>query len=168
MNPLVNLSTAALIKERTESLKVWQAEIALLRKHAKAMTKTTKHVNTVFARHPTVGAYAWTYVETWSEAAPLLRLSVIVDVKSMTTGIAPAFMRSLLEAGFDVDKTKDTATADQAQRVFEFRRPGGSGFVPCDLTFTARLQDAPDATCRKVQTGTVVKEVPIFELVCEE
>ena len=86
----------------------------------------------------------------------------------MKEGIAPAFMRSLLEVGFDVEATKDNISDSTARRTYEFKRPGSETMVAVDLTFNAQLVDSPDATCRKVQTGTEIKEVPTYQLVCEE
>lgn len=163
------INSAALIADRASSIEYWKRELVCLRKNQKALTKATKHVNTVFARHPDLTAYSWTSVSYWlDEGAVTLCMSVTHEVSSMKEGIAPAFMRSLLEAGFDVESTKDTATADSGHRTFEFKRPGTEAMVPMTLTFNAKLVNAPDATCRKVQTGVEVREVPTYQLVCEE
>ena len=163
------VNSAALIADRASSIEYWKRELVCLRKHQKALTKATKHVNTVFARHPDLTAYSWTSVSYWlDEGAVTLCMSVTHEVSSMKEGIAPAFMRSLLEAGFDVESTKDTATADSGQRTFEFVRPANESMVKMTLAFNAKLVDAPDATCRNVQIGTEVKEVAIYKLVCEE
>jgi hypothetical protein len=163
------INTAAIIEARVESLEYWKKELACLRKHQKALTKTTKHVNAVLARHPEIKASAWTEISYWSDTDPVkLTVSVTHDVTSMKEGIAPAFMRSLLEAGFDVEKSTDLATDEYARRTFEFVRPGNETMLPVKLTFTAKLLNAPDATCRKVQTGVEIKEVPVYQLVCEE
>ena len=162
------ITTAKLIAERVQSIEYWKQELATLRRNQKAITKTTKHVNTVFARHPEVSAYSWMSVTTWFERAVTLHVSVTHEVTSMKEGIAPAFMRSLLEVGFDVEATKDNISDSTARRTYEFKRPGSETMVAVDLTFNAQLVDSPDATCRKVQTGTEIKEVPTYQLVCEE
>ena len=166
MNPL---NTADLINTRVEAIEYWKRELAIVRKSQKSLTKTTKFVNAVLARYPDVSPYAWTNVCFWSKTV-ILQLSIVHDVTSMKEGIAPALMRSLLEAGFDVEKSTDRATESTADRVFEFKRPANdvTGTTQVNLTFTAKLIDAPDATCRKVQTGTEIREVPTYRLVCEE
>lgn len=163
------VNSAALIADRASSIEYWKRELVCLRKHQKVLTKATKHVNTVFARHPDLSCYSWTSVSYWKdEGTVTLLMSVTQEVTSMKEGIAPAFMRSLLEAGFDIEATKDIATDEAAQRAFEFKRPGSETMVPMTLTFNAKLVNAPDATCRKVQTGVEVREVPTYQLVCEE
>ncbi len=163
------LNTATLINDRVGTIEYYKRELACLRKNQKALTRTTKHVNAVLARHPEIVATAWTSIMCWSDTDPVtLIVSICHKVTSMKEGIAPAFMRSVLEAGFDIGGSQDAATALSASRTFEFRRPSNETMVPVKLTFVAQLENAPDATCRKVQTGTKVVEVPTYELVCEE
>lgn len=163
------LNTATLINDRVGTIEYYKRELACLRKNQKALTRTTKHVNAVLARHPEIVATAWTSIMCWSDTDPVtLIVSICHKVTSMKEGIAPAFMRSLLEAGFDIGGSQDAATALSASRTFEFKRPSNETMVPIKLTFVAQLENAPDATCRKVQTGTKVVEVPTYELVCEE
>jgi len=163
------LNTATLINDRVGTIEYYKRELACLRKNQKALTRTTKHVNAVLARHPEIVATAWTSISCWSDTDPVtLIVSICHKVTSMKEGIAPAFMRSVLEAGFDIGGSQDAATALSASRTFEFRRPSNETMVPIKLTFVAQLENAPDATCRKVQTGTKVVEVPTYELVCEE
>jgi len=163
------LNTATLINDRVGTIEYYKRELACLRKNQKALTRTTKHVNAVLARHPEIVATAWTSISCWSDTDPVtLIVSICHKVTSMKEGIAPAFMRSVLEAGFDIGGSQDAATALSASRTFEFRRPSNETMVPIKLTFVAQLVNAPDATCRKVQTGTKVVEVPTYELVCEE
>lgn len=163
------LNTATLINDRVGTIEYYKRELACLRKNQKALTRTTKHVNAVLARHPEIVATAWTNISCWSDTDPVtLIVSICHKVTSMKEGIAPAFMRSVLEAGFDIGGSQDAATALSASRTFEFKRPSNETMVPVKLTFVAQLENAPDATCRKVQTGTKVVEVPTYELVCEE
>lgn len=167
MTTVINVEK--ILDERVQAIEYWKKELACLRKHQKALTRTTKHVNTVFARHPEINAYSWTSVQPWQDDFPVkLVVSVTHEVISMKEGIAPAFMRSLLEAGFDIEATKDNISDSSARRTFEFKRLGNESKIPVDLTFNAQLVDSPDATCRKVQTGTEIKEVPTYQLVCEE
>jgi prefoldin subunit 5 len=163
------LNTADLINTRVQSIEYCKRELAIVRKSQKSLTKTTKFLNAVLARYPDVSPYAWTNICFWSQSV-ILQISIVHDVTSMKEGIAPALMRSLLEAGFDVEKSTDRATESMADRVFEFKRPANdvTGTVQVNITFTAKLIDAPDATCRKVQTGTEIREVPTYQLVCEE
>lgn len=163
------LNTATLINDRVSTIEYYKRELVCLRKNQKALTKTTKHVNSVLARHPEIVVSAWTCVSIYSDTDPVtLSVSICHKVTSMKEGIAPAFMRSLLEAGFDIEGSKDSASELSASRTFEFKRPSNETMVPVKLTFVAQLENALDATCRKVQTGTKVMEVPTYELVCEE
>lgn len=163
------LTTEKIFKDRSDAMEYWKKETAILRKHQKAFTRAIKHVNTVFARHTEINAYSWTSVQPWMKDAPVtLHMSVTHEVTSMKEGIAPAFMRSLLEAGFDVETTTDTTNALDARRTFVFVRPSSESMVHMKLVFNAQLVDAPDATCRKVQIGTKMVEVPSYQLVCEE
>ena len=163
------ITSASLIKSRVESMDYWKSELTLVRTNQKALTAATKFLNAIIARHPEIAPYAWTRVNTWNTAEPVtLCLSTIHEVTSMKVGIIPAFMRSLLEAGFDAVKTSDQTSKGAANRTFEFKRPAKPGILPIEFSFTAKLVDAPDATCRKVQTGTEIKEVPTYQLVCEE
>jgi hypothetical protein len=163
------INTTDLISSRVQSIEYYKRELATLRANQKALTKTTKFLNAVLARYPDVNPYAWTNVCLWSKAVTL-QVSIIHDVTSMKEGVAPAVMRSLLEAGFDVEKSTDRATDISADRTFEFQRPANAvtGTIQVNISFTAKLVDAPDATCRKVQTGTEIREVPTYQLVCEE
>ena len=163
------INSATLIAERTLTIDWYKNQLTCLRKNQKALTKTAKHVNTIFARHPEIVALSWTTVAHWvNENQVTLNIGVTHEVTSMKEGIAPAFMRSLLEAGFDVEATTDTADSQTSQRKFDFKRPGNDQMVAVSLVFNAKLLNAPDATCRKVQTGMKTVEVATYALVCEE
>lgn len=163
------INTKDLIASRVQSIEYYKRELTTLRANQKALTKTTKFLNAVLARYADVNPYAWTNVCLWSKAVTL-QVSIIHDVTSMKEGVAPAVIRSLLEAGFDIEKSTDRATDISADRTFEFKRPANAvtGTIEVHISFTAKLVDAPEATCRKVQTGTKVVEVPTYQLVCEE
>lgn len=164
------INSIDLIKGSAETAAYFARQAAVLRKHQKSLTITTKFVDAVLGRHPELTANAWADINQWGDTPVALRLSVAHSVTSMKEGIAPDFMRSLLEAGFDIDKTSDTANAVCSHRTFEFTRSARPDIqmLPIALCFTARLIDAPDATCRKVQTGTRVVELPTYQLVCDE
>ena len=93
------------------------------------------------------------------------RLDITFDgsVDSMKTGPVPALCEFIMGFGLDSKDTTDYATDWHASRIFKFA--GKIGNVRLNVRFEACVNDGSEA-CRKVQTGTEIKEVAKYEIVC--
>jgi hypothetical protein len=86
------------------------------------------------------------------------------DVTSLKEGRVPDTLAVAEKVGFEFDTTDDYAGVNYAQR--SYRATGEFGGVRVRLTIVADI--AKDSQqCKKVKTGTEIKEVDKFEIVCE-
>lgn len=112
--------------------------------------------------------YASPSVETsWDGMRKDYRLEVSLEasgVDSLKTGPVAAMCESMLNLGLDPVGTTDYASEYMADRTFKFK--GQAGLVDVHVKLVANIKR--DATgCRKVQTGTELKEVATYAIVCE-
>ena len=88
-----------------------------------------------------------------------------VPVTSLKDGPLTAILETAMAAGFEPEQTYDSASAYEGARVYPMKAVVGD--LRVTLRIRAVVQDAEGATCRKVQVGTKLEEVPTFALVCE-
>ena len=169
----ITTTTKAVVADYVSTLEYAKKRLAVLRKHQAVLTKTLEFVERIFAKFEdsdTLNLSIWPEVNcyNWGHECPIkLRMTVTAKVSSMKIGLVPQVLKAMLDAEFDTLPTKDCANEYSATREFRFERGVSAHFLPMELTMNAVIQDAPDATCRKVQTGVEVLEVPKFEIQCE-
>lgn len=111
--------------------------------------------------------FTWTDVNEYGIDYKIeLEVNIAVKVTSMKTGILPDLLKFLLEAGYEAQKTEDYANEHGAQRSFTYHSIQNN--VKTSIRITGRIIENDDtATCRKIQTGTEVKEVPTYKIECD-
>ena len=142
---------------------------AILRANQRKLTNTLTLMNRILDRFDgdKLGVSLWPLADTYAKSASL-RVSITVAATSMKIGIVPDVLEALCDYEFDAKKTTDYADGSQAERAFLFDRPATDFHLHIVLEVAAKLQDAEDATCRKIQTGVKTLEVPQYALVCDE
>lgn len=147
---------------------------AIARKHQAKVTATSRFFEAVTARFdtvPLVGMYSWLDVNQWTSNADdmvALHINITAIVMSMKEGFVPTLIKVLMEAGWDATATSDYVYTTSATREFRLFRPANEKHVATTVVFNAKPSDDEAATCRKIQIGTELKEVPIFKLDCPE
>ena len=86
------------------------------------------------------------------------------EVTSLKEGRVPDTLAVAQGFGFEFDNTDDYTGINYAQRYF--RATGEFGGVRVRLTIVADIAN-DSQQCKKVKTGTEIKEVGKFEIVCE-
>ncbi len=160
-----------LIKDRRESANEMQRMAMIAYKHKAKLTATTRFLNRLLDRFDKeehhLAEYTWLDVSTWHNSVTL-EINLSAPVLSMKEGLVPTLCRVLMNANFEIKRTEDYANEHRGQRAFEFRREKTDDYVEVKLRFEARTMDDEKATCRRVQTGVKVTEVPVYELQCPE
>ncbi len=85
------------------------------------------------------------------------------DITSLKEGRVPDTLAVAEKVGFEFDNTDDYIGTNYAQRYF--RATGEFGGVRVRLTIIADIAN-DSQQCKKVKTGTEIKEVDKFEIVC--
>jgi hypothetical protein len=85
------------------------------------------------------------------------------DITSLKEGRVPDTLAVAQGFGFEFDNTDDYIGTNYAQRYF--RATGEFGGVRVRLTIIADIAN-DSQQCKKVKTGTEIKEVDKFEIVC--
>lgn len=112
-------------------------------------------------RYASMSTEIWAH---WDGTMDLtLRASFEGNVSNFKEGTVPAVLEGIMAAGFEAKKTEDYASEYSAQREYRFEQKVGP--VRVVLNFSAVLKEENDS-CRKVQVGTELREVPKFEIVC--
>ena len=94
-----------------------------------------------------------------------LDVDFTVPCESLTEGVVPAVLEAALSAGFEAVETTDRVDQYTTARVYRFFQSLGP--VRITLAVRAEVENTEGATCKKVQIGTEIKEVPKYQLVCE-
>jgi hypothetical protein len=92
-----------------------------------------------------------------------LNVSIEDTVTSLKDGSLPALLEAIGTYGFEAESTFDYALEYVASRVF--RHTAKIGSVDVTLRVEANIADGSES-CRKVQTGTKLEEVPVYEIQC--
>lgn len=169
MSNVNKLSSAALIQSRVDQFAYYQRELKVLRAHRRQLTITAKFVNAISPRFGECQITSWTDTAAWMNTVEL-HVSIRQSTRSMKEGPICFTISALMEAGFEPGATTDYTTYGSGTREFKFTRAADPerDMLKITVTLDAILIDAPDATCRKVQVGTQIKEEPVYKLVCEE
>ena len=86
-----------------------------------------------------------------------------VPCESLSTGVVPAVLEAAMATGFEPGETDDRLGDYSTTRVYRFKQTVGP--LRINLRVRAEVKDGSES-CRKVQVGTEVKEVPVYKLVC--
>ena len=146
---------------------------AICRKHAARITATSRFLEGVTSRieSASVNVYAWVDVDHWvydGEDPITLHINFSASVLSMKEGLVPTLLKVLIDAGCEIKESEDYVSSTYAARTFRLERSTTDKHCKVKIAFDAKPKDVAEATCRKVQIGTELKEVAVFKLECPE
>lgn len=163
------LSISHFVADRAESLKNIRASVkrvtdnkdqfAMAYAAVNAVAKVAQLDGEVFLNAEPSVWHGWRDDKEFALVANI----ILVNVVSLKDGRVPQVLQAAEKAGFDVDATQDYVSETFAQR--EFKGTGLFNGVSVRLRITAELQDETP-NCRRIQTGTEIKEVAKYEIVC--
>lgn len=160
-----------IVAEKSQEAEEARERARVIRFHQAKITQTLGFLNRVLARFDEdrdgLTLYTWADVNPWSTTTPVkLSTSIYATVSSMKIGIVPSLIKVLLDAGFEIEKTTDYVTEWRGSRNFIFERKDAQ-HVLHRVEFNAVVNDKDEqATCRKIQVGVEIKEVPKYALDC--
>ena len=146
------------IAELRDNLKGIESHRGLLQLGA----KMCEHVARVAQKHD---AFQWPCQSVYVGYGAEFDASFEVPVTSLKDGPLVAVLEAAMAAGFQPEQTYDSTSAYEGARVYPMRAVVGD--LRVNLRIRAVVQDAEGATCRNVQVGTKLEEVPTYQLVCE-
>lgn len=163
------LSFSKTIASKREDVARARAEITQLADQAAEFKAAYAIANLIARKAESLNFGRWTHAtpETrtdWEGVAQNSLLLVIEDyVTSLKDGPIPAMCEFVMAQGLEATGSVDWASDCIAERKFKFA--GRIGTVDLQVRVIANIKDGSDA-CRKVVTGTTLREVNTYEIVC--
>lgn len=159
-----------LVQQQADYAAYYARIVKTARFNQKALGVAVKFADRILARFnessQPIEASTWTNVQTWDNTVSL-RIGLITRTDSLTVGLVPQILRVLMEAGFEINGAQaDCVNETIAQRTFTMVRKADTDKVEIWVKLDATIIESEQATCRKVQTGTKVVEVPVYKLEC--
>ena len=157
------------ITEKRESIAERRNDLKTLEAQAQAFAPAYAVVNAIIENAQVIGFSKHFYARpsTWLGWSGNYRneLSVSIEdtVSSLKDGSVPALLEAIGTYGFEAVGSHDYALEHVASRVYRFSATIGS--VDVTLRVEANIADGSEA-CKKVQTGTKLEEVAVYEIVC--
>lgn len=164
------LSFSKTIASKREDIARARAEIAQLAEQSDAFKAAYAIANTIARKAEALDFARWMHAtpETrtdWEGVAQNSLLLVIEDyATSLKDGVVPALCEFVLTQGLDATGSDDWTGEFSAERKFKFA--GRVGQVDVQVRVIANVKEG-SAACRKVVTGTTLKEVNTYAIVCE-
>ena len=155
------------LASRKAQVRAVRAEIKRAEENSDELALGAAECNAVARVAALHGEVKYSHMSVWSGYALELTCSFEVPCTSLTSGVIPEVLNAALNYGFeaDADSSYDSVGQYEATRVYGFSKTIGK--VRVYLKVRANVKDAEGATCRKVQVGTKIEQVPQYELVCE-
>ena len=163
------VSFARAITEKRESIAERRNDLKTLEAQAQAFAPAYAVVNAIIENAQGIGfsKHFRATPSTWLGWSGNYRneLSVTIEdtVSSLKDGAVPALLEAIGTYGFECDSTFDYALEFVASRVF--RHTAKIGSVDVTIRVEANIADGSES-CKKVQTGTKLEEVAVYEIQC--
>lgn len=163
------LSFSKTIAEKRADVARARAEISSLAEQSDAFKAAYAIANSIARKAESLSFGRWTHAtpETrtdWEGVVHNSLMLVIEDyVTSLKDGAIPAMCEFVMAQGLDATGSVDWTSECIAERKFKFA--GRIGTVDLQVRVVANIKDGSDA-CRKVVTGTTLREVNTYEIVC--
>ena len=109
------------------------------------------------------GKYIYANPTSWGASDNSLHVSIDDSVTSLRDGAIPAILEFVVSMGLEATKGRDYADSACASRAYNFKTKIGG--VELTLTIEANIKEGSES-CKRVQTGTEVKEIAKYEIVC--
>jgi len=163
-----------LVNEKADDAKRAANILRIARFHQARTSATMKFMDAVLKRFDEtkdgLNAYVWIDVSAYDASedhAVTVHITLNAKISSMKEGLVPRVIKVLMDAGFDTKKTEDYVTDWTGMRIFSLERPVNEKHFRVVIEFQATVVKAADATCRKIQVGVELKEVPKYALECD-
>lgn len=155
------------LTERRAQMRDMRNTLALVEKHKDEFNVALATANAILAaghcEFRWTGADCRAY-EGWNGTTLTANVNVGVMVDELKTGPVPAMLEAALAYELDV-REHDYAGETYASRTYTVTGPIGRVYVR--ISIDAALANPDGETCRRVQVGTELKEVPKFAIICE-
>lgn len=163
------VSFSKLIASKREDLARARAEIAKLADQAAEFKAAYAIANLIARKAVALDFSRWmhadpeTRIDWEGETKNTLTLVIEDYATSLKDGAVPALCEFVMAQGLEAKGSTDWASDSFAERKFRF--DGRIGTVDLQVRVVANIKDGSDA-CRKVVTGTTLREVNTYEIVC--
>jgi hypothetical protein len=163
------VSFARAITNKRESLAQARKDLVELQSQAKEFTAAYAVVNAVIENAQAIGFAKHFYAKpsTWlgwsGKYHNEIQVSIEDTVTSLKDGAVPALLEAIGSYGFEAIGSHDYALEYCASRVYRFSATIGS--VDVIVRVEANIADGSES-CKKVQTGTKLEEVAVYEIQC--
>lgn len=163
------LSFSKTIASKREDVARARAEITQLADQAAEFKAAYAIANLIARKAESLDLTRWTHAtpETRTDCEGVTQNSLMLVVEDWVTslkdGPVPALCEFVMAQGLEATGSTDWASDSFAERKFKFA--GRIGTVDLQVRVIANIKDGSDA-CRKVVTGTTLKEVNTYEIVC--
>jgi hypothetical protein len=163
------VSFARAITEKREALAEKRKDLAELQDQAQAFAPAYAVVNAIIENAQQIGfsKHFRATPSTWLGWAGNYRneLQVTIEdtVTSLKDGAVPALLEAIGTYGFEAVGSHDYALEFCASRVYRFTATIGT--VDVVVRVEANIADGSES-CKKVQTGTKLEEVAVYEIQC--
>lgn len=97
-----------------------------------------------------------------------IQAEIRVKSDSLIEGIVPQCLKAMMDIECDPVGSKDSTTSVSANRTYSFERPESEHFVKIVIRVVVDIEESPFGTCKKVQIGTEILEVPKYKIECTE
>lgn len=156
------------LTERRAQMRDMRNSVALMEKHKDEFNAALAAANAILAagrcEFRWAGADCSAYMGWNGEPSLTANVNAGVMVDELKTGPVPAMLEAALAYGLDV-REHDYAGETYASRTYMVTGPIGR--VDVRMSIDAALANPDGETCRRVQVGTELKEVPKFAIICE-
>ena len=163
------VSFSKIIAAKREDLARARAEIAELAAQADTFKAAFAIANTIARKAEALDFDRWIHADPdtrtdWEGETRNTLTMVIEDyATSLKDGAVPALCEFVMAQGLEATGSTDWASENFAERKFSF--DGRIGQVDLRVRVVANIKEGA-ASCRKVVTGTTLKEVNTYEIVC--
>jgi hypothetical protein len=163
------VSFARAITEKREALAEKRKDLAELQDQAQAFAPAYAVVNAIIENAQAIGfaKHFRATPSTWLGWSGNYRNELSVTIEDTATSLKDGAVPALLEAigtfGFEAIGSHDYALEFCASRVYRFTATIGT--VDVTVRVEANIADGSES-CKKVQTGTKLEEVPVYEIQC--
>jgi hypothetical protein len=160
---------ARAITEKRESIAERRNDLKELEAQAQAFAPAYAVVNAIIENAQQIGFAKHFYARPstspkWDGTVRNeLNVSIEDTVTSLKDGAVPALLEAIGTYGFEATSSHDYALEYVASRVF--RHTAKIGSVEVILRVEANIADGSES-CKKVQTGTKLEEVAVYEIQC--
>jgi len=165
----------SLVDEKAQSVRNAMEVARVARFHQKRLTATMKFMEHVLERFDEekhgLSHFCWADANAWTSDqlnATIIHMQISAKVLSMKEGLVPQMLKVLMDAGFDATSTNDYTSEWSGYRTYKLQRLASEAQAGIIVEFVATPVKSEAATCRKVQTGVEMKEVPVWKLECED